>query len=182
MGNPDVANRISKAIIIDPKARTLRYTQVDVKRDGSLRAIVGGYIEAAYSWPSGDVLYVNEEGLLHPAAHFFRLSLRGDALPIAGTGVIVGREILEDIWQIIGDVRHLCEGEWTGNADVALTIEELAPLITFLDRAQADAYAAANASNTAASLTAIHDDGTHEVVSRTSVREFWNSVPREEDQ
>lgn len=57
-----------------------------------LQKLVGGYIEAAFQWPNGDVLYVDEDGLLKAPTRFFTIAERDDQ-PFAGNGVLVGREI-----------------------------------------------------------------------------------------
>jgi hypothetical protein len=81
------------ALRIDPLRRTV--SAVAYRDLAELQALVGGYIEAAYQWPDGDVLYVDEEGLFKGGARgFFRLAERPDQ-PLAGYGVLVGREIDE---------------------------------------------------------------------------------------
>lgn len=58
-----------------------------------LQALVGGSIEGAYQWENGDVLYVDEEGLLKDQIlGFFAIPERPDQ-PLAGNGMLVGREI-----------------------------------------------------------------------------------------
>ena len=52
--------------------------------------IVGGYIEVATYVNETDVIYVNEEGLLHGETLFFEYE--GAHQPFAGNGVIVGTD------------------------------------------------------------------------------------------
>ncbi len=78
-----------KAYWINAKDQTI--TAVDYEH-GDLQKLVEGWIETAFMWPSGDVLYVDEEGLLKHPQHFFRIPERRDQ-PLAGNGVLVGREL-----------------------------------------------------------------------------------------
>ena len=57
-----------------------------------LQRLVGGSIELAYHWPNGDVLFVNEEGLVLGFDRGFNFSRRSDQW-LAGNGVVVGREV-----------------------------------------------------------------------------------------
>ena len=84
-----------------------------------MRKYVGGSICFAMSWNTGDVLYVDDEGLLKPQDHFFMLP--GCQNPLAGDGIIVGPEVeAEDKW-------------WTENTTI--TIEKLK--VTWMTREQA---------------------------------------------
>lgn len=159
-------SRASRVLIIDPAARTVHYDCLDVKAPAALQKAIGGWIEGAYCWPSGDVLYVDEEGLLKPSMHFFRLACREDPQPLAGRGIVVGRELIK------GD-------KWIGNADVALLIEELRGMITWLSRVQVEAWAKGNASEPMCTITTVHDGvATTEVISR--VGEVFESMPKPE--
>lgn len=44
----------------------------------------------AWTWPNGDVCYVDDEGLFKPQTHFFTLRSRPDAQPLAGNGFVTG--------------------------------------------------------------------------------------------
>lgn len=85
-----------KAWHIDATAQTVRL--VDYADGCDLRRLIGGFPEMAYRWPrTGDVLYVDEEGLLKAAevrlaTPCFLFLLRPDQ-PLFGNGVVVGREI-----------------------------------------------------------------------------------------
>jgi hypothetical protein len=103
------------ALLIDPLNRTISETTY-IGLEG-LQTLVGGSIEAAYQWPNRDVLYVDEEGLFKDAQMFFAISVRPDQ-PLAGNGVLVGREV-DDL----------------GNtAPPQMTIERLSSLVRFLGR------------------------------------------------
>ena len=78
------------AYLIDSTARTI--TAVEYTGLADMQKMIGGYIEVAYSFPYGDILYVDEEGLLKGPEHLFWLQDRPDQ-PFAGNGVLVGREI-----------------------------------------------------------------------------------------
>lgn len=78
-----------KAILIDVSTRQIREVEYSGLRD--LQKMVGGYIEAARRFDTGDVLFVDEEGKLKPQANAFRLDGVNDLL--CGNGVVVGPEI-----------------------------------------------------------------------------------------
>lgn len=75
--------------LINPEKRTVEQVEYDGLAD--LQRMVGGSIEVAADLPFGDVLYVNEEGLLRSPQYFFHWITRNDQL-FAGNGVIVGQE------------------------------------------------------------------------------------------
>lgn len=80
-----------------------------------LKRMVGGYIECAKHWPNGDVLYVDEEGMLKNYAYGFEIE--GGHQPFFGNGVLVGRELGHDT---------------ADTADPTVTLGELAQQIEFL--------------------------------------------------
>ena len=79
-----------KAYWINATEQTV--SEVEYTGIADLQRMVGGYIEVAVQWPSGDVLFVDEEGLLKGPSVGFRIPERTDQ-PLAGNGVLVGREI-----------------------------------------------------------------------------------------
>jgi hypothetical protein len=83
-----------RALHIDAAARQVREVQLPDRGSQikALHALVGGYIEVAHRFPNGDVMFVDEEGLLKGPEHFFDI---GAHQPFAGNGVIVGPEIRE---------------------------------------------------------------------------------------
>ena len=84
-----------KALLIDVAARAVR--EVTWEKISDLHDLIGGYLTIGWQWhETGDVLFVDDEGLLRPQAHFFRFALRTDGQPLAGNGVIVGRELHDD--------------------------------------------------------------------------------------
>lgn len=79
-----------KAILIDSEQQEIR--QVEYHHPAEWQRLIGGPIQLAHAWPNGDVLYVDEEGLLHSPRYFFAIPERTDQL-LAGNGLIVGPEI-----------------------------------------------------------------------------------------
>jgi hypothetical protein len=82
-----------RAVLIDARARTV--TEIDI--DGSLESVqrhVGGYFDVAGKLPSGDILYVPEDG-----SGFFMLGREG---PYQGPAVVTGPQTEEmDITAVI---------------------------------------------------------------------------------
>jgi hypothetical protein len=153
-----------KAILIDSTAQGFRVVEYNGNDD--LRQLVGGWIELAYQWPeTEDVLYVDEEGLLKEQRHFFRIDVRADPQPLAGKGVIVGRELYERD-EATGEDKYL------GTADPAITVEELTTHVRFLSREQFEAWGKANASDPFVSLHTVDHNG----VIDTTVLERTGSI------
>jgi hypothetical protein len=86
MGEMNAFKRL-RALVIDSDAREIReYENTGLE---SLQKAVGGYIEHALWLPGGDVLFVNEEGLLRlKQSNWF--SVVGARQPFVGNGVVVG--------------------------------------------------------------------------------------------
>lgn len=120
--------RLCKALLIDSTAREVREIEYaansEIEDPRSLQTLLGGYIQSAWMWDSGDVCFVDEEGLLKPQKDCFVLLPLGDGVPLAGNGIVVGPEI-ED------------EGGGWHTAPPTLTANSLRRLVRFLDRAQA---------------------------------------------
>jgi hypothetical protein len=82
-----------RAIVIDPRLHRVIETTLpedEAANLAALQALVGGYIEAACRFHNGDVLMVNEEGLLHGEQCGFRVA--GWTGPLWGQGVIIGSD------------------------------------------------------------------------------------------
>jgi hypothetical protein len=133
---------MTKAWLIDVAAREIRAVEVDGL--ASWQKLVGGPIELAWQWDTGDVLYVDEEGLFKPQRHFFRLADRGD-YPFAGNGLVIGRELIDD------------EGEYLGVDNTAVELATLQASVAFVTRAQADAWALGNASEPAVTFATVEN-------------------------
>jgi hypothetical protein len=155
--------------IPDRRAAAREIREVASAGLADLQRLIGGYIETAYTWGSGDVLFVDEEGMRKPQRYFFRLRRRGDQ-PLAGNGVVVGPE------------RYGDDGEYLGTDDVTLDLACLREAVTFLTRDQADAWAKGNASEPATVFYTFGDDGwvTEETVVRRLGRMF-SDMPRPTD-
>lgn len=132
-----------RALLIDSAAREIR----EVEWTGGLaemRALIGcrSIDLVSVRLPHGDTLWVDDEGLLVPQAHFFEFSSYPQ--PLAGNGLVIGREVDEK------------------QTPAATRVEQLQALIRFRSRGQVDAWGKANASEPAISITSM--DGKREVL------------------
>lgn len=107
-----------KCLFIDAFNKTI--TETTYEQLGGLQKLIDGHIEVAFQWPDGDVLYVDEEGL-YRKVHGFRFQPRPDQ-PLAGSGVIVGREV---------EGAHHPGGYTTLHPKIK--IEDVQRMVTFLD-------------------------------------------------
>lgn len=83
-------------ILIMPDWRQIMATTWPVQDTlRAMQTMLGGYLEAAYVFDSGDVLYVNEEGMLRDLTPWRFAHRRDQAL--YGPGLIVGPEIDDTI-------------------------------------------------------------------------------------
>ena len=80
-----------KGYLIDATARTVEaVTFTDL---ASIQKLIGGYLEIAHGWGNGDVLFVDEEGLLkRDQSRRFVIAERMDQW-LVGNGLLVGREV-----------------------------------------------------------------------------------------
>ncbi len=147
-----------KAILIDSAAREVREIEYTGYRD--ISAAVGGYIEVAWQGPGGDVLYVNEEGLLKPLPGWFNWPGRPD-LPLNGNAILVGREI----------------GDSDRTEDPHMTVGDVRALVQFLSDDQVKAWARANASDAGATITTWGKDGQTHTTRLSSLGEMFNVKP-----
>ena len=125
------------AILIDSAAQEIRAVEYEGLDD--MRRLIGGGIDSACRWPNGDVLYVDDEGLLKPQTGFFMIE--GVDQPLPGNGLLVGKEV-EDFGS----------GKWWTEAPT-ITIEELRALVSFRTREQVEAWGKAHASEPAIAFT-----------------------------
>jgi hypothetical protein len=144
------------AIVIDAERRDLHYVDLPNPPESLpfMKEIIGGWISCAHFWRgSGDVLYMDDDGLLKEPKYFFRLTDYG-AQPLAGNGIVVGEEITDD------------DGDWVGYADIKMKIGWLRQRIQFLTKEQAVAWFRGNASEPMIAVTATTIDGdvTTEVI------------------
>jgi len=138
---------MSKAYWINAEAREITVVELPERGpDESIRIysdrnldrlrsyINEGWLEVAFMMPTGDVMYVDEDGLQR-SQHFFRLEgIDNQPLPYAGNGLVVGAERANEDDELIG---HL---------DVGKPLKWFTDRIIWVDRAQFDAIAKANAS------------------------------------
>jgi hypothetical protein len=157
-------DRGMKAYLIDSAAQTI--TEIEYSGLAALQSLIGGYIEVAWTWQNGDVVYVDEEGLLKPQSAFFRLAPRRDGQPLAGNGVLVGRE------------------QAAKNADGYITLppttslDALRSQVQFLSYEQVQAWAKGNASEPAVVVSSQSPDGreTRDVVARFG--RLYGDIPK----
>lgn len=110
------APREARALRIDPIKRSVE--AVTITDLPSIQALIGGHVEAAWVYPTGDVLYVDEDGL-GKYAQGFLLSDRMDQL-LMGPGLVVGCEREHE------DIEHGFE-----MLDVSFPVEWLVPRVAF---------------------------------------------------
>lgn len=106
----------SKAYLIDSTRCIIREVTYDTSDD--MRKLIGGYLEVASSLPNGDVLYVDEEGLLKSGQGHFLFELRPDQV-LAGNGLLVGAEV------------QTAEGEFLGMRDPKTPLYRLVQMVAF---------------------------------------------------
>ena len=114
-----------KAYVIDAAARDIRevgLSDSEGTRMAAMNNAVGGCIELAHMWTTGDVLYVDEDGRRHDPGVGFVFQPTGVRFPrsLTGSGVVVGREIEGDQYP---------DG-WT-NLDPAISADELRQSVRF---------------------------------------------------
>jgi hypothetical protein len=101
---------LRRAILIDPKLRSITGCTLDGSLD-SLCAAIGSGIEFGTELDTGDVLYVDDVGRLTDSPSFF--ALIGTRQAFAGRGLLVGAE------------------RYGSLTDVTSTVDEIARLVTF---------------------------------------------------
>jgi hypothetical protein len=80
-----------RAIVIDPRMQRIIEAQLPEQEEDTLealQALVGGYIELAWSFPNGDALFVNDMARIDGEDACF--ALHNTNGPHMGQGVIVG--------------------------------------------------------------------------------------------
>lgn len=158
-----------RALLIDSAKQEIReveYESTEAKGT-TLQQHIGGYIETAYAWPNGDILFVDEEGLFKAQKHFFRIGERPDQ-PFAGHGIVVGPERLDE------------DGEYLGTDAPIITLAALQATVEFRSRDQIDAWAKGNASEVAAAVYFAGADGKIERTVTAHVGELYASMPKPE--
>jgi hypothetical protein len=119
---------VIRALAIDAKAGEVREMELPDRegaRLAALNAAIGGFLELAHMWPTGDALFVDEDGLRHDWPFGFVLHAAPGTFPrsFVGCGIVVGREVEGDQYP---------DG-WT-NLDAAITADELRAIVRFLRR------------------------------------------------
>jgi hypothetical protein len=109
-----------RAILIDPIRRTVQPHLIDGGLE-SLQSAVGGTIAWGTQLKTGDVLYVDDEGLLKPDPSFFALGRR----IFAGCGLLVGPEkpLITDVVSTVDQVAKLVSFGVSVDLDQLLTVK-----------------------------------------------------------
>lgn len=142
--------------LIDSAARTIREVEYDYSGPTGISTLAGfgrsGFC-IGWRWDVGDVMYVDDEGLIKPAKSWFRMNRRPDGQPYAGNGFVTGRDSADS------------------TEPPCMRPEDILAEITWLSDRQARAWLAARADQPAMTVT----DG-----SGTKVVANWSSfVPPE---
>ena len=108
-----------RAILIDPVRRSVQPHSIDGGL-ASLQAAVGGLIAFGTELKNGDVLYVDDEGLLKPNSAFFRLGRRS----FAGRGLLVGpeRPVITDVVSTVEEIAAMVCFDVNVDLDELLTV------------------------------------------------------------
>lgn len=91
--------------------------EVTITGLADLQRCVGGLICFAHGWDNGDVLFVDDEGLLKGNTRGFEI--QGAHQPFMGSGVIVGREVYDD------------EGECIDQLNPTITVDLVRQIVAF---------------------------------------------------
>lgn len=110
----------SKGYLIDSARCLIREVTYNTADD--MRKLIGGYLEVASTLSNGDVLYVDEEGLLKSGLRYFLFSLRPDQV-LAGNGLLVGEEV------------HDGDGEYLGMRNPKTSFQRLCLMVDFVENA-----------------------------------------------
>ena len=161
---------MKKAILIDSAAREVRAVEIpDNHITERLRELIGGWICHAATLPNGDTLYVDDEGLLKASTTFFQFKGRDDQ-PLAGNGVLVGRERINPR-----------TGDYLGMTDVRSTVEQVTKLVTFQSLGDAKAWGRAHAHEAATAITTVEKDGTTKREVLSTFGDLFGNLPEPEE-
>lgn len=83
-----------QAYFVDAATRTV--TPIEYQRGTGFRKWLPGGICIAQVYDNGDVLYVDDEGMLHKATVAFRVRDRPDGQPMMSNAVLTGRDYGDD--------------------------------------------------------------------------------------
>ena len=128
-----------RILLIDAAARTVTEAVV-TDTYPAIKSHIGGWICVAGSLESGDTVFVDDEGLMKPYEHFFKIP--ANAQPLAGNGVVTGPDGYDDKGEEI-------------TLDVTMTPEQMTAQITWLTRDEFVAWAKQRGNEAAISVTTI---------------------------
>lgn len=86
--------RTVHAVLIDAVNQKVEDVQIEPTLAEYYRLLNCDCIAIGESFPNGDVLFVDDNGLLRSPRHFFKLTQNGPVF--AGNGLILGEEIEDD--------------------------------------------------------------------------------------
>ncbi len=147
----------SKVLVIDPATRTVEARSIE-RPYPSIRSILSASVAFTRRLVNGDRLYVDDEAPSKPTEYFFRID--GVTGPLGGVGVLTGPSY---------DSVTL---------DVATTRAELLAAITWMTRAQFDAWAAAHPRDPAYPVNYRGTDGRMVTDALSTYGELAASMPR----
>lgn len=124
------------AILIDADKREIRYVPCKDYRDMKKHMPGGICIGWVFRDTTGDVLYVDDEALLHKAKRAFRWKLRRDGQPMMSHGLITGRDDIVET-----------------TLDPEITLEQVAQYVEWLTVEEALSWFAAKADEPASYVT-----------------------------
>jgi hypothetical protein len=150
-----------KIFKIDSELRLITEVEVESIYPDAKHAVGISSMEAAFRWPNGDTLMVDEDGLLPPLnKHWFVLEDRHDKQPLGGNAFVCGEEREGDEYP---------DGYTT--LDPKITLEQLTAKITWLTLDEAVLRLLAM-DRPHSRISEIGRDGSVTVIAQTSWRTF----------
>jgi hypothetical protein len=136
-----------KGYLIDSAARKIRAVDYDYSGPRGISALAGfgrsGFC-IGWRWVCGDVLYVDDEGLMKPAQHWFRMNRRPDGQPYAGNGFVTGPDTLDSTAPpSMTPADILAEITWLSDAKARKWLQDRAnqPAVTMTSNAETSVIA-----------------------------------------
>lgn len=88
-----------RGYLIDAAKQEVREVEWEYTGGRSIAALIGTGVSAiciALKWQTGDVLYVDDEGILKPQSVYFTVVDRADHQPLGGNGLVTGPDNMEE--------------------------------------------------------------------------------------
>jgi hypothetical protein len=96
-----------------------------------MRRFIGGPIKTAWRFGERSFLYVDDRGFCKQQSNFFLIKSQPDRQPVPGNGLVIA-----------ADCARVGKDELSETGGLEVSLDELRQEIEFLDRVQADAWAA----------------------------------------